>query len=68
MIFLMLVFALTLWLMALNLARYSTELAAVNANVSKHIQLTMENRVIQAEIRGMLLEHRRTEALEPKKK
>jgi hypothetical protein len=57
--------SLTIWMMALTLSRYSTELHevrslmvtgqdALGVKIDGHKQLTMENRVVTSEIRGML--------------
>lgn len=59
---------LTIWMMALSLSRYSTELHEVKAlmmtgqdaigiKIDGHKQLTMENRTVTYEIRGILNSH-----------
>jgi hypothetical protein len=62
---LMLTFSLTLWTMATALSRYSIELhelrnatmanyEALGIKIDGHKQVSLENRVIQSEVRGML--------------
>lgn len=74
---LMLVFSLTLWLMANSMNKYATEIREVRAElgykvdavsnkIDGHKQLTMDNRVMTSEIRGMLtgwIEERRREII-----
>ena len=51
---LMVVFAVTLWLTARSLDKVALQQESVMAKIDGHKQLTLENRMITSEIKGML--------------